>query len=137
MRFLYKHSGRLPLCRRFYQVMIMSSLLLTVCLALAALSAAVRAAPLQPRVIRTQSTYMNYAISAANRLNSNWFDTTNGLWQSDWWNSANIVTTIADLTAIDNQILPIVKEQFAFIFDKAQASNGGSWHNDYYDDEGW
>ena len=86
----------------------------------------------------SQSDYLNKAITAANTLNSNWYDSSNGLWEDLWWNSANMVTTLADLAALDpDNILPPVNGYFEMTFVAAPASNGGSFINDYYDDEGW
>jgi predicted alpha-1,6-mannanase (GH76 family) len=55
-----------------------------------------------------------------------------------WWNSANMVTTLADFAELDpDQYLSELSSYFETTFVAAPASNGGTFINDYYDDEGW
>ena len=86
----------------------------------------------------SRSDYLNNSITAANTLNLNWYDSSDGLWEGLWWNSANMITTLADLAAMyPDTILPSLNGYFETTFVAAPASNGGSFINDYYDDEGW
>jgi hypothetical protein len=78
-------------------------------------------------------TYLDHAVNATDVLNQKWYNTSDGQWQDMWWNSANALTSLADLTAVD-------KAQFASTSDfyfrntlvAAQASNGGNFLNKYY-----
>ena len=86
----------------------------------------------------SRNHYINHALNATNVLNRDWYDRSNGQWQDLWWNSANMITTLADLTELDtNSFLPVSTYYFRTTFAAAQASNGGSFINDFYDDEGW
>ena len=105
-------------------------------LCLLALPSAIRSATLQSRQT-SKSDYISNAVAAAKVLNDNWFDSSNGQWQDYWWNSANALTALADLAAIDSDFKNTVNGMVENVFSAAQASNGGSWLNDYYDDEGW
>ena len=66
-----------------------------------------------------------------------WYDSSTGRWQDYWWQSANILTTLAGLAEVNpdykNQAIGIFQE----VFTNAKASNGGNWLNEFYDDEGW
>lgn len=81
--------------------------------------------------------YINNAINATDVLNQMWYDSSNGLWQNLWWNSANMITAIADLAQVDSSFLSTANYYFQTTFVAAQAANGGSFINNYYDDEGW
>jgi predicted alpha-1,6-mannanase (GH76 family) len=86
----------------------------------------------------SRDDYIANARSGINKLNSEWYDSSNGLWQEMWWNSANMVTTLADFVALDpDQYLSSFIGQFETTLTAAAASNGGNFINDYYDDEGW
>lgn len=82
--------------------------------------------------------YINNARVGINRLNTEWYDSSNGLWQNMWWNSANMLTTLGDFAALDpDQYLADLDYYFETTLVAAAASNGGTFINDYYDDEGW
>nr|POE94333.1 hypothetical protein CFP56_16573 [Quercus suber] len=83
--------------------------------------------------------YINYAVSAANVLNAQWYNSSNGLWENMWWNSANMVTSLADFSAAygaaKTHSLSIAGSTGTFT--KAMVYNDQSYLNNYYDDEGW
>lgn len=86
----------------------------------------------------TRQTYINNALITANALNARWFDRTTGLWDNMWWQSPNFLCTIADLTDLaPDRFMDISKYYFETSVDRARAFNGGNFHNEYYDDEGW
>jgi len=92
-----------------------------------------------------------------------WYNTTNGLWipSTGWWNSANCLTVVADLAAIDSTVKSEASTIWQNTLTNAQAYNqhqakvmstsmlmttvqGSSqsastsgFLNGYYDDEGW
>jgi len=60
---------------------------------------------------------------AFNTLQS-WYNKGNGLWDTTgWWNSANCLTTIGDLAAIDNTVSSTVQNVFSNTFTQAQKYN--------------
>lgn len=82
--------------------------------------------------------YIGYAVNTSDVLNQKWYDQGNGQWQGLWWNSANALTAIADMAALDwNRYGNTAKWYFDNTFNKAKADNGGVWTNHYYDDGGW
>ncbi|KAF2431307.1 Six-hairpin glycosidase [Tothia fuscella] len=61
---------------------------------------------------------------AATRVLQQWYNQTTGLWQSTgWWNSANCLTVLADLTAIDRQLDIVTGEVWPNTFENAQKFN--------------
>ncbi|KAK5115012.1 hypothetical protein LTR85_010050 [Meristemomyces frigidus] len=104
--------------------------------ALLYLPSPIRALPLLPRST-SQADYISNAVNAVGTLNDKWFSQTNGQWDSLWWNSANAVTTIAGLAQVNPDYMGTATGIFENVFSAAQASNGGSWLNEFYDDEGW
>ena len=69
-----------------------------------------------------------------------YYNPTTGLFETTgWWNSANVLTILADFSSLspslDSNLLPL----FANIFERAQTppSGSASFLNDFYDDEGW
>ena len=47
---------------------------------------------LEPRA----TNYTNFALSASQSLNNNWYSSNSGLWDNAWWNSGNALTTLSD-----------------------------------------
>lgn len=100
------------------------------------------AAPLTTEYISaeapTRETYINNALIAANALNQKWFDSATGLWDNMWWQSANFLCTHADLTELaPERFMEVSSYFFETSVDQARKFNGGNFHNEYYDDEGW
>lgn len=44
--------------------------------------------------------YTEHAVSAIQTLNAQWYDAATGIWDGAWWNSANVLTTLADFTSL-------------------------------------
>ena len=84
--------------------------------------------------------YATNAESAITVLNDKWYSASTGLWDDLWWNSANAMTTIADLGLIDDSFKSTAEQIISTTYSKAPGrggTNDGSYINDYYDDEGW
>ncbi|ORY00371.1 glycosyl hydrolase [Clohesyomyces aquaticus] len=80
------------------------------------------------------SEYQANSDTALKVLNEKWYDTKTGQWSKMWWQSGNIVTTIAHFGAIDSHYEPTAKS----IIDTTYSQSGSEgWINGYYDDEGW
>jgi len=71
------------------------------------------------------------------------YNTSSGLWdaRAGWWHSANCLTVIADLAAIDSSVKTEALSVFPTTFTRAQQWNrqrgNNSFEDQYYDDEGW
>lgn len=124
-------------------------------------------AVLHSGVVDATPTHMETARGAAVVLQESWYDGNTGLYNSTgWWNSANAITTLADMTAVDPNILDRTSWNiFNNTFNRAQQSNLGfvkinetyecnginddcpqqmpqtysqqGWLNAYFDDEAW
>ncbi|WPH02205.1 glycoside hydrolase family 76 protein [Acrodontium crateriforme] len=92
-----------------------------------------------PQVISaaSQSTYISYSRNATDVMNQVWYDHSTGLWQNLWWNSANLLTSIGNLAEVDSSFKSTAENIFQTTFTGAKAANGGTWLNNFYDDEGW
>ncbi|KAB8300883.1 hypothetical protein EYC80_002811 [Monilinia laxa] len=93
----------------------------------------------------TRIQYQNYAASAINALQKTYYNPNAGLWgkvddkgvfSGDWWNSANVLTMIADYYEIYPTTAPWMTDLFAAVLAKAP-SNFHNFINGYYDDELW
>lgn len=86
----------------------------------------------------TATDYQTYAKSAISHLQT-WYNSTSGLYDQQWWNSANVITMLADfqeyfpnsITSITNTVFPnaLTRPPKAFGFT--------NFLNTYYDDEMW
>lgn len=93
---------------------------------------------LPPSQAASKSDYISNALNATNVLTQTWYDSATGRFQGLWWNSANAITTIAGLVALDTDAFMSSANYFwRNTLVAAPASNGGSFANDFYDDEGW
>lgn len=116
----------------------------------------------QAQISSARFSHLSNAITATKGL-QNWYNATSGLWNTTgWWNSANCITALAELTAIDASVDNITEDVFSNTFNHAQqynlqelkynATHKCTWPdcpgttpvlqpkgflNDYYDDEGW
>lgn len=111
--------------------------------------------------------HLDLARDSAVILQTTWYNGNTGLYNSTgWWNSANVITTLADMTYIYPTILDrTTHEIFNNTFNRAQQQNLGvlktsptfdcdavhdecprqatkaisdsGWLNNYFDDEGW
>ncbi|CAL5869382.1 uncharacterized protein PFLUO_LOCUS3611 [Penicillium psychrofluorescens] len=94
-----------------------------------------------------RSDYLLQAKAAVTTLQQ-WYNTTTGIWDTTgWWNSANALTMLADLTAVDPSMIHTTLPVFENTFVNAQKYNFNTTEptdvhpngfiNQYYDDEGW
>lgn len=80
--------------------------------------------------------YAQNAVAAANTLQQ-WYDSSTGLWNTTgWWNSANCLTTLADLAAVETSIQKVTDYVIPTTFAKAP-NTFAHFRDGYYDDEGW
>lgn len=95
----------------------------------------------------TAADYLAYATSAINELQSAYYDASSGLWGAydgttgefteDWWNSANILTMLADLQEKFPTAIPsITSSIFTEVYNNAPNTYAG-FLDGYYDDELW
>ena len=91
----------------------------------------------------SSATYASNAEAAASTLHQ-WYNATSGLWDNIfWWESANSLTTLADLAAIEPNIANVTKSLYSNTLARAPQSNavmnsgGSGFLNEYYDDEAW
>ena len=74
------------------------------------------------------------ALAGIDKLQA-WYTQSTGLYQTTgWWNSANVLTMLADNSLVAHT--GSYKSVFANSFQLAQQTNNG-FLNNYYDDEGW
>jgi predicted alpha-1,6-mannanase (GH76 family) len=74
----------------------------------------------------TGCSYSQYDSNAKDGLNTlqTWYNVTSGLWDTTgWWNSANCITVLGDLAAIDVSVKWTVMNVFANTFSQAQKHN--------------
>ncbi|KAF2771301.1 Six-hairpin glycosidase [Teratosphaeria nubilosa] len=90
-------------------------------------------------IVARQPGYASNAVTAAATLQSDWYDESTGLWggMSLWWNSANVVTMLANIVKADRNYKSTTSAIVSTVFTTAKATNGGTWTNGFYDDEGW
>lgn len=85
-----------------------------------------------------RQTYITNALTAANALNRQWFDSSTGIWDNAWWQSANFLCTHADLTELaPERFMEVSNYFFETSVQRGREYNGGDFHNEFYDDEGW
>ena len=86
----------------------------------------------------TQTDYVAYAVAASNQMQT-WYDAATGLWGGAWWNSANVLTTLADFAEhFPNSINHITDQVFPTTLAKAPEAYGfDGFLNGFYDDELW
>lgn len=66
------------------------------------------------------------------------YDASSGIWGNLWWESANMISALADLSAQDASYEPIHYSTFANTYKNAPTSQGNpNFLNEFYDDEGW
>ncbi|KAK5013518.1 hypothetical protein LTR39_003606, partial [Cryomyces antarcticus] len=88
----------------------------------------------------TSSDYLSNALNATNVVNNKWYDPSTGLWQGLWWNSGNIIATLADIATLDSSQSSSTSRFFANTLQNAAGGGGtgaAGFINDFYDDEGW
>ncbi|KAL9089066.1 MAG: hypothetical protein Q9165_005879 [Trypethelium subeluteriae] len=71
-------------------------------------------------------------------MNDHYLDRDSGVYENQWWNSANDLTALADLAIIDPSFETIAQPILETAFEKAPQSQGiATFENAWYDDEGW
>ncbi|KAH8602379.1 glycoside hydrolase [Bisporella sp. PMI_857] len=68
-----------------------------------------------------------------------WYNAATGLWDGAWWNSANVITTLANFAEqFPNEIKHITDQVFPTTLEKAPKAYGFTgFLNGFYDDELW
>lgn len=75
--------------------------------------------------------FLAYASAGIQALQG-WYSSSNGLWNSQWWNSANELGAIIDYTRLTGNT-----DYSGDIATTFNDNAGGNFLNNYYDDEGW
>ncbi|KAF2737596.1 Six-hairpin glycosidase [Polyplosphaeria fusca] len=82
--------------------------------------------------------YEDDASAAIKTLQNKWYSSSTGLWGDLWWQSGNMVTTIARFGIHDAAFKKTASDIVANTYAKSANLKGASnWKNDYYDDMGW
>ncbi|KAJ4335137.1 hypothetical protein N0V95_008979 [Ascochyta clinopodiicola] len=82
--------------------------------------------------------YASDAESAIKLLQDKWYNTETGLWDDMWWQSGNIVETIAKFGKQDEDFKQAAIDIVSNTYAKSGNQKGyKAWKNDFYDDEGW
>ena len=94
-----------------------------------------------PRLERealTTQDYVSYAVAGIDQLQT-WYDATTGLWGNAWWNSANVITMLADFQEkFPSSVESITSRVFPTTLTKTPAFHGHTgFLNGFYDDELW
>ncbi|KAI6796339.1 hypothetical protein KC363_g7232 [Hortaea werneckii] len=105
----------------------------------------------------TRAENLSRAIKAATLLlppTAHWYNATTGLWQDLWWNSANLVTTLARLGQVVGEetegagegeeakgwrdsVVGFLEREFEVLGRETGQGQQGGWTRGYYDDGGW
>jgi hypothetical protein len=87
---------------------------------------------------QTASLYASEALIGVQQLQK-WYSTSTGLWNDEWWNSANVVTTLADYQEhFASDVSSITATVFPTTLALAPGYGGFTgFINGYYDDELW
>ncbi|CCU78502.1 glycosyl hydrolase family 76 [Blumeria hordei DH14] len=84
----------------------------------------------------SQNDYIDHIMAGINQLQT-WYDDDDGRWNNTWWNSANIITMMADFQEhFPSTIMPVTDHVFPNTLHRATAGSP-NFMNDYYDDELW
>ncbi|KAH8708620.1 glycoside hydrolase [Phaeosphaeriaceae sp. PMI808] len=82
--------------------------------------------------------YADNANNAIKTLQNKWYDTNTGLWSQYWWQSGNIVETLARFGQKDPSFKPTAVNIISNTYSKSRNQLGAKdWKNDFYDDMGW
>ena len=82
--------------------------------------------------------YKDNAFNSIKILNNKWYDTKRGVWGDAWWQSGNILETIAKFGLEDSGFKQTAIDIVKNTYEKSPNQFGAkNWKNDYYDDEGW
>jgi predicted alpha-1,6-mannanase (GH76 family) len=84
------------------------------------------------------ANYHDNAFAAIKTLQDKWYDTNTGLWGNLWWQSGNMLETIAKFGRHDADFKATAIDIVANTYAKSPNLAGSkNWKNDYYDDMGW
>ena len=84
----------------------------------------------------TTDQYVAYAAAGIDQLQT-WYDASKGLWGNAWWNSANVLTMLADFQAcFPEKAIPTTDLVFPTTLAQAQKTFP-KFINGFYDDELW
>ena len=66
------------------------------------------------------------------------YNSSTGVWENYWWQAANLMSALADFSALDLSYAPIYESTYASTYSNASSTFGyHGFLDDYYDDEGW
>ncbi|QIW97397.1 hypothetical protein AMS68_002915 [Peltaster fructicola] len=82
-------------------------------------------------------TYLNHALNATDILIQKWWDADTGRFDHYWWQTASIITTLADLSVVDSRATDFATQHWNQTYTIAPTTNNNTWTNIYYDDSGW
>lgn len=83
------------------------------------------------------SSYEQNALCACDQLMRS-YDSSTGIWENDWWESANMMSALADFSALDSSYASIYYSTYATTYNNAPSVFGyTNFQDEYYDDEGW
>jgi predicted alpha-1,6-mannanase (GH76 family) len=89
-------------------------------------------------VTPTFADYADDALTAIRTLQQKFYNFDTGLWDDLWWQSGNIVETLARLGLQDPSFKDVAVNIISNTYAKSANQFGyTAWKNDYYDDEGW
>ncbi|KAL6710790.1 hypothetical protein ACN47E_007847 [Coniothyrium glycines] len=82
--------------------------------------------------------YGDDALAAIKTLQNKWYNSDTGLWDDLWWQSGNMIETIARFGQHDESFRPTAIQIVSNTYAKSANQKGAqSWKNEFYDDEGW
>lgn len=88
----------------------------------------------------TQNDYASWASAAIKQMFPTWYNQKTGLFSDAWWNSANVITTLADFVEhfphFDSSVEYLTNIAFPNTLTNAQKKFPG-FINGFYDDELW
>ncbi|CAA9959933.1 hypothetical protein CFE70_003374 [Pyrenophora teres f. teres 0-1] len=85
-----------------------------------------------------QADFASDAFSAVQTLQTKWYNFDTGLWNDLWWQSGNMIETIARFGREDEAFKPTAIQIIQNTYAKSANQLGANgWKNKFYDDEGW
>lgn len=82
--------------------------------------------------------YADNANTAINTLQNKWYNADTGLWDDLWWQSGNMIETLARFGIQDSSFKQTAIDIISNTYAKSgNQKNANAWKNDFYDDMGW
>ncbi|KAF1943137.1 glycosyl hydrolase [Clathrospora elynae] len=82
--------------------------------------------------------YADDALAAIHTLQDKWYNFDTGLWDDLWWQSGNMIETIARFGLKDPAFKPTAMNIISNTYAKSGNKHSAiAWRNDFYDDMGW